>query len=76
MRVPQPSEDLVRVPTADETAATLARARHALTEIKHREAADAARSAEELRLTQLAHWRSDDGTTRAANQERPLERTA
>jgi hypothetical protein len=67
------SEDVVRVPTAEETARTVARARHALAEIERRRLHDEARTAEEQRTAQLARWTDEDrATTRDRN--RTLER--
>jgi conjugative relaxase-like TrwC/TraI family protein len=74
--LPLSSEDLVRVPSADETAATLAHARGVLAEIKQRDAADAIRLAEESRLAQLSRWRSADLITRTTSDERTLDRSA
>jgi hypothetical protein len=56
----QPNEDVVRVPTAEETAATIARARAALAEIERREAADGRHAAEEARSEQLTRWHTAD----------------
>jgi hypothetical protein len=53
-------EDVVRVPSAEETAATIARARQALAEIQRREALDAHRAAAEARVEQIARWREHD----------------
>ena len=61
---------LRRVPTADETAAAVARAQVALTEIESRREADAAREAEDAaqgqRREELARWAEADRTTEAA----------
>ncbi|MEJ7742321.1 MAG: hypothetical protein WKF73_07110, partial [Nocardioidaceae bacterium] len=61
---------LRRVPTADETAAAVARAQVALTEIESRREADAAREAEDTaqgqRREELARWAEEDRTTEAA----------
>lgn len=53
-------EDVVRVPTAEETAAAIARAREALAEIHRRDALDAHRAAAEGRAEQLARWHEQD----------------
>jgi len=67
--VAEPAQ-LRRVPTADETAAAVARARVALTEIESRREADAAREAEDAaqgqRRDELARWAEEDRTTEAA----------
>jgi hypothetical protein len=60
--VAAPGEDMLRVPTADETAATLTRARAALAEIAQRQVLEQARLAEEVRARQLAHWSNDAPT--------------
>ena len=52
-------EDVVRVPTADETAETIARAQRALSEIQRREHLDRRREHDE-RTEQLARWHTDD----------------
>jgi len=59
-------EDEVRIPTAEETAATIARAQRALVEIQHRGAAEAEHAAEEARAEQLARWHVDDTAEREA----------
>jgi conjugative relaxase-like TrwC/TraI family protein len=61
----QPSEDVVRVPTAEETAATLARARHALNEIRQRDAAEAEHNAAEARARELGAWQIEPETGRS-----------
>ena len=57
---PQTGEDLIRVPTADETAVAVARAQRALTELAQRQAADERRAIEDARAAQLARWHTDD----------------
>ncbi len=56
--------DRYRVPTADETAAAVARAQAALAEIKARRAADARREAQDTediaRRNELARWADQD----------------
>jgi hypothetical protein len=52
-------EDIVRVPTADETAVTIARAQRALSEIRRREHLDRQREQDD-RVEQLARWHADD----------------
>jgi hypothetical protein len=64
-----PSEDVVRVPSADETAATLARARHALLRIGQREVADAERAAAEAHLRDLAAGRDATAVDQAFERE-------
>lgn len=55
------NEDQVRVPTADETAAAVARAHRALAEMEDRDEADQQRQAEEdERAAQLARWHAND----------------
>ena len=53
--------DTVRVPSSDETAESVRRARRALTELKQRQAIDARRAADEARDRddELANWRND-----------------
>jgi hypothetical protein len=48
--------DRTRVPTPDQTAATISRAQRALTEIRHRDAVDPGREAEQHRTRQLNQW--------------------
>jgi conjugative relaxase-like TrwC/TraI family protein len=58
---PKPTgEDDVRVPSSDETAATIQRAQRALTEIQQRRVADQRQAAERDRADQLARWHTDD----------------
>jgi ribosomal protein S18 acetylase RimI-like enzyme len=66
-------EDVVRVPSAEETAATIARARQALAEIRRRDALDANRAAEESRAEQLTRWHEHDLATEMSVPERALE---
>jgi hypothetical protein len=63
----QAAEDVVRVPTADETAAAVARAQRALAEIDQRRVADERRAAEEARAEQLARWHETDRAEQAAD---------
>jgi hypothetical protein len=56
----QIDEDIVRVPTAEETADAVARAQRALAEMERRRAEEERRAAEEARAEQLAHWHADD----------------
>jgi conjugative relaxase-like TrwC/TraI family protein len=58
--------DQIRVPSADETAETIARAQRALAEIQARQAADEQRAADEARAEELARWAADDAATEAA----------
>jgi hypothetical protein len=58
----QVDEDLVRVPTADETADIIARAQRALAEMERRRAAEEQRAADEARAEQLTRWHADDHT--------------
>lgn len=53
-------EDIVRVPSADETADTIARAQRALAEIQERHAVEEHHATEEDRAEQLARWHADD----------------
>jgi TrwC relaxase/AAA domain len=55
-------EHTVRVPTAQETAASIQRAQRALVEMAARDAADAARMRERERQEQLARWHAEDQT--------------
>jgi|Tabmets5t2r1_1033131.scaffolds.fasta_scaffold06882_2 hypothetical protein len=52
-------EDIVRVPTADETAGTIARAQRTLNELRRREDLDRQRERDE-RAEQLTRWHDDD----------------
>ena len=64
-------EDVVRVPTADETAETIARAQQALSEIQRREHLDRRREHDE-RTEQLARWHTDDTErAEAVSREEP-----
>ncbi|WP_436493409.1 MobF family relaxase [Actinokineospora sp. HUAS TT18] len=63
---PVVESDVVRVPSADETAETIARAQRALAEIHARHEADAQRAADEARAEQLARWAVDDAANAAA----------
>ena len=54
------NEDEVRLPTAEESADSIEKAQRALCEIEEREAADAAREAEEARASELTRWHGDD----------------
>jgi hypothetical protein len=70
---PQAGEDAVRVPTADETAATIARAQRALTELDQRAATDSRHAEAEARAEQLTRWHADDQqSARAAAGGREL----
>ena len=64
----QVAEDVVRVPTADETAAAVARAQRALAELDKRRAIEERRAAEEARAAQVARWHADDLRTGLAAQ--------
>jgi len=68
----QDGEDLVRVPSADQTAAAISRAQRALAEIEHRRAVEERRAAEEARAEQLTRWHADDRADRAAEQTADL----
>jgi hypothetical protein len=65
----QTDEDVVRVPTAEETAATIARAQRALVEIQRREAVDRRRETNEARATQLSRWHADETAEHSRNAE-------
>jgi hypothetical protein len=71
----EPDEDAVRVPTAEETAATISRAQRALTEIRHREQVDRERE-QDARADQLARWHGEDTRQEQAAEHGadPLER--
>ncbi|HVK20933.1 MAG TPA: MobF family relaxase [Actinokineospora sp.] len=73
---PVDESDIVRVPSADETAETIARAQRALAEIQARQDADAQRAADEARAEQLARWAAADAAdmTAAAADDDVLER--
>ncbi|PRX47744.1 conjugative relaxase-like TrwC/TraI family protein [Prauserella shujinwangii] len=62
----QVEEDVVRVPSADETADTVERAQRALAEVAARQAAEHAREADEAHAAQLARWHAEDQAAEAA----------
>ncbi len=62
-------EDEVRVPSADESADSVEKARRALREIEEREASDAAREAEDNRSEQLTRWHAEDQVSEHAVDE-------
>jgi hypothetical protein len=72
-----PEDDTVRVPSADETAHSIARAQRALTEIEHRRTLDQARAADEARSQQLARWHADaqDTHQQVADRDGPALET-
>jgi hypothetical protein len=55
-------EDIVRVPSAEETADSVARAQRALAEMERRRAEEERHAADEPRAQQLARWHTDDQT--------------
>jgi hypothetical protein len=57
---PRPIDDTVHVPTAQQTADDLTRARRALAETRQRQADNARHHAEQARSQQLARWHTDD----------------
>jgi AAA domain/TrwC relaxase len=57
---PQIDEDPRRVPTADQTATTIARAQRALAELDQRTTNDARHAEAEARAEQLTRWHADD----------------
>jgi len=65
----QDDTDVVRVPSPEETADTVAQAQRALAELDDRRAHDEQRAAEEARTEELTRWHIDD-TTQAAAVER------
>ena len=67
-RTPRTEHDWSRVPTADETADSIARAQRALAELEAREAQDQRRVDEQARARQLAYWHHRDRA--AAEQAR------
>ena len=75
-RAPRAEDDWTRVPTARETADSIARARRALAELEARHAEEQHRAAEEARTEQLTRWHADDraGAVRANEHERNLGR--
>ena len=72
--------DVVRVPSADETAESVRRAHRALDELKQRKAIEDRRAADEARARddEVARWHSDDhgadATDDAATADRPTGR--
>jgi hypothetical protein len=65
-------EDVVRVPSADETARVIENANRALIEMQAREAADAV-AEEEHRAAELTRWHTDDQINDAEAAERDVE---
>jgi conjugative relaxase-like TrwC/TraI family protein len=63
----QVDEDVVRVPTAEETANIVARAQRALAETERRRAEEERHAAEEARAQQLVRWHADDHAPEAAH---------
>lgn len=59
-RAPRPVDDSVHVPTLQQTADDLARARESLAEIRQRQALDARHATEYAHSQQLARWQADD----------------
>jgi hypothetical protein len=81
-RAPRPVDDSVHVPTLEQTADDLARARESLAEIQQRQALDARHAAEYAHSQQLARWQADDEltnqpdrapTTRSSDHDMVLE---
>ncbi len=68
------NEDEVRVPSAEESAGSIEKAQRALREIEEREAADAAREADDARAGQLTRWHGDDQVVEHHEQESERER--
>ncbi|MGQ0843481.1 MAG: MobF family relaxase [Sporichthyaceae bacterium] len=68
------SEDEVRVPTTEQTAATLMRARAALDELQRREVGDARRAAEESRAIELTRRQLQVESARDLEDERAIAR--
>ena len=64
---PPAHEDVVRVPSAEETAAAIARAQRALNELRERQAAQERHAVEE-RTEQLARWHGDDALAGRSEQ--------
>jgi hypothetical protein len=69
---PRPIDDTVHVPTAQQTADDLTRARRALAETRQRQADEQRRAAEQSRAQQLARWHNDD---QAARQQHTQDHT-
>ena len=65
-------EDVVRVPSADETARAIEDANRALIEMQAREAADS-QAEEEHRAAELTRWHTDDQIAGAEAAERDVE---
>lgn len=57
---PRPIDDTVHVPTAQQTADDLTRARRALAETRQRQADNARHHAKQARSQQIARWHADD----------------
>jgi hypothetical protein len=73
-RAAHPEDDWTRVPTAQETADSIARAQRALAEIEQRHAIDERRAAEEARAQQLGHWNAE-GNVRDLDASTDLDRS-
>jgi hypothetical protein len=72
---PQTGEDTIRIPTATETADTVARAQRALAEIEQRRIQDERAAADQARADQLNRWHANDQQAqRAAEQADELDR--
>jgi hypothetical protein len=67
----QASEDTVRVPSAEETAESVARAQRALAEMETRKAVEERHAEHEARAEQVAHWHADEQAA-AADQSTEL----
>ena len=65
-------EDAIRVPTSEETAATIARARRALTQMEERQQAEERQIADEARADERSRWHMDD--VQRSSREATLER--
>jgi hypothetical protein len=73
---PRPIDDTVHVPTAQQTADDLTRARRALAETRQRQADNARHHAEQARSQQLARWHTDDiATEQTTTRERFTDHT-
>lgn len=72
-RPPKQDHDWTRVPTAHETADSIARARRALAELRSREAEDQRRAGEEARSERLRDWHRDDRRAAARDDDRNQE---
>jgi hypothetical protein len=72
-RTPRTEHDWTRVPTPNETADSITRARRALAELEARSVHDERRAKEDARVRQLAEWHHRDRAADTRTNERDLD---